>query len=421
MRTFGLALVALSLTPPGAFCQQASVSTIPVGVPLRVQIDRSYPLKTGTRIEGRLVEPVYVTDHIVLPVDTPIFGVIRGKQSVPGKQRASAMLDGDFTPLATAKVVFDSVELPDHSRLPISTQVVERTSSVVRMTTPKSASLKSRVSQLIRDRRDEAIGQVTAPHKRDRVRQFLYGQLPYHPQEVWFNTQFDADLTSPVDVPVETGKTAIPILKLDSSVPSGTLEARLTEALTSGITKPGTPVVAVLSAPLFDKERAHILLPEGTRLTGSVVQSSRARSFARNGQLRFVFRKIEMGGSERPAHGMLAAAESGTGQNLVIDSEGSTKTTSPDRAVGTLLLGAMAASSLHHDEDGGTDPLKAGVVSNGFGTATRLVVMIAGSRNLASGFAYYALSKNLYSKWIARGKDVSFPRDTRIEIELAER
>jgi hypothetical protein len=398
-------------------------STIPASVPLRVQINHSYPLKIGTRIEGHLTEAVYVTDRLVLPVNTLIFGVIDGRQPVPGRQRAAAMMNGDFTPLATAKIVFDSVELPDHSLLPISTSVVERTSSIVHMTPPRSTSVKEKAAKEIKARKDEAVGEVTGPHKSDRVRRFLYGQLPYHPQEVWFSTEFDAELTAPVDVSQTVIQPPLPVLDADGAVPSGLLQARLTDTLDSRTTKSGTPVTAILSAPLFDKDRRHILLPEGTRLTGSVTHSSPAKSFARNGQLRFVFRKIELAGSEHSVHGQLAGAEAGAGQNLNIDSEGNARTTSPNKAVGTIVLGFLAASSLHHDSDsdGFGSAAKGGVVSNGFGILTRAAVMISGSRNVATGFAFFALSKNLYGKWIARGKDVTFPRDTRIEIDLAER
>jgi hypothetical protein len=47
--------------------------------------------------------------------------------------------------------------------------------------------------------------------------------------------------------------------------------------------------------------------------------------------------------------------------------------------------------------------------------------MAASNRGLAQGFAYFALSKSIYKRWIAKGHEVSFPKDTRLEIELSER
>jgi hypothetical protein len=196
-------------------------------------------------------------------------------------------------------------------------------------------------------------------------------------------------------------------------------------------------------------------LPEGTHLTGSVVQVKPARWFARNGNLRFTFRQIELplgfaapeasaqpsneiqpqpesatqplshkqSASQlltRPIHGQMTAAEAASDQNLSIDSEGGAKAGSDkNKYLAPLALGFLAASSMDGDE--ASDVLKNGVVSNGFGLAARIVTMAASNRSIATGFAYYALTKSVYKRWIAKGHEVSFPKDTRLEIELAER
>jgi hypothetical protein len=41
--------------------------------------------------------------------------------------------------------------------------------------------------------------------------------------------------------------------------------------------------------------------------------------------------------------------------------------------------------------------------------------------DVGRGFAYFALSKSIYYRWIARGHELRFPKDTQIEILLNER
>jgi hypothetical protein len=209
-------------------------------------------------------------------------------------------------------------------------------------------------------------------------------------------------------------------------MPTGTLEARLTQALDSASAKDGAPVNAVLTKPLLAPTQKEVILPEGTHLTGSVLQAKPARWFARNGKLRFAFRSIELpAGSEQQVmehtvHGLMTAAEAAPGQDVSVDSEGGAKAGSgKNKYLAPLALGVLAASSMDGDE--ASDVFKNGVVSNGFGLVARVVTMAASNRGLAQGFAYFALSKSIYKRWIAKGHEVSFPKDTRLEIELSER
>lgn len=61
--------------------------------------------------------------------------------------------------------------------------------------------------------------------------------------------------------------------------------------------------------------------------------------------------------------------------------------------------------------------LQTGVSSNGFGVVGRIVGIAAGNRNLAGGLGYYAAALSVYDNFIRAGRDVVFPKDTRIEIE----
>jgi hypothetical protein len=54
----------------------------------------------------------------------------------------------------------------------------------------------------------------------------------------------------------------------------------------------GSKVLAIVSEPLYSAER-RLILPEGTRLIGTVVQAQPARWFRRSGKLRLRFREME--------------------------------------------------------------------------------------------------------------------------------
>jgi hypothetical protein len=196
--------------------------------------------------------------------------------------------------------------------------------------------------------------------------------------------------------------------------------------LGSATVKQGASVNAVLTKPLLDPTQREVVLSEGTHLTGSVLQAKPARWFVRNGKLRFAFRSIELpAGSEQQAmehtvHGLMTAAEAAAGQDVSVDSEGGAKAGSGrNKYLAPLALGLLAASSMDGDE--ASEVFKNGVVSNGFGLVARVVTMAASNRGLAQGFAYFAVSKSIYKRWIAKGHKVSFPKDTRLEIELSER
>jgi len=56
------------------------------------------------------------------------------------------------------------------------------------------------------------------------------------------------------------------------------------------------------------------------------------------------------------------------------------------------------------------------VASNDFGIVGRIVGIVASSRNLAAGIGSCAAALSFYDRWVARGHDVVFRKDTRIEV-----
>jgi hypothetical protein len=176
----------------------------------------------------------------------------------------------------------------------------------------------------------------------------------------------------------------------------------------------------VLTRPLLSPDGKQVLFSEGAEMEGLVTLAQPARWFARNGRLRFTFRSIAAeGGMASTVHGQLAEAEASGNAKMKISEEGTASTSQgPGKYLAPMALGVLSAASY------GDDAANAGnsaVISNGFGFAARVAAMASANAAVGRGFAYFALSKSIYYRWIARGHEVLFPKDTQIEVLLNER
>lgn len=410
-------MLAAAALPTSAGAQTV---TLPAGMPLRVQVDHRYRVKRGRAIEGRLIAPVYSVDHKVLPVDTIVKGTILGTQREPQPDRVRAMLDGEFRPPAVPQITFTSVELPSGQQLAIRTSVTQRDATVVKMSAGhKRPTLRERAHEQIENGRHQALDTLRHPNVGDRLEKWIYAQLPWHPQTIWTGTQYDAELTAPVAIP-GSSPAPLPLADLHGTMPTGLINARLTVDLNSGQDHRGTPVTALLTAPLLTPDGRKVIFPAGTQMDGVVTLDQRARWWGRNGRLRFTFRSIEVQGQQSSKiHGQLAAAEAASSANVKINDEGTAQSSSgPGKYLAPMALGMMTAASYGDDA---ANPGHSAVISNGFGFAARIAAMAAANPAVGRGFAYYALSKSIYYRWIARGHEIDFPKDTRIQIQLNKR
>ncbi|HET6216762.1 MAG TPA: hypothetical protein VFE27_07050 [Acidobacteriaceae bacterium] len=442
-----IALAALfaatvATTTGSAFAQDLApqpAELVPAGVPLRVELNKSYPLRVGTRIEGHLTESVYLIDHVVVPADSKVYGTITGKHSVSRQVRTAAMFNGDLTPLKNADVTFSELETPDGRHFNIDTDATERTAKVVRMAAPDQAprrSLGQRIAAAFRWTKRETAAGFSAPHKWDTAKQALYAQVPVHPQELWAGTQYDAELKQPLELTGQSVPAPVAAADLGELKLTGNIEARLVDPVNSNTATAGMPVEAVLTQPLFenapdatlqladanstDSAEAHgkLLLPEGTHLIGSVVEAKPAGMFGHNGSLRLTFRKAELpAGDERMVHGHVIAVESVKSDRLQIDNEGQIRANGSNRFLAPITLGALAAVS----DSTGAGLVKEAMTSNGLDLLTRVIGTASSNGGLISGFAYYEVGKVVFDTWIARGHEVAFAKNTRLEIELAQR
>lgn len=421
IRSLILQSVAVFLCCGGAQSHplEAQGMTIPAGIPLRVQIDHRYRVRSGVRVEGHLIAPVYQIDHEVLPVNTRVLGTILGMRSNPGQSRTRAILDGQFTRPALPALRFDTLILPGGDTVEIQTAVTQRDSATVTMTSGKKQGVRARAIAAIKDRKREAVQTLHHPNLGDRAEKWIYAQLPWSPPTIWTGTEFDAELTAPIDIP---GQQPAPLSEavLDGT-PTGVVSARLLTPLNSATDRHGAPVSAVLTRPLLTPDGKKVVFTEGMEMTGSVTAARPARWFARNGQLRFTFSKVERkDAAPSVIHGQLAAAETSPGAHVKLSEEGAAESSSgPGKYLAPMVLGVMATSAF--DGDATSNPIHSGVDSNGFGFAARVLVMTSANAVLLRSFAVFAVSKSIYYRWIARGREIEFPKNTRVEILLNER
>jgi hypothetical protein len=220
---------------------------------------------------------------------------------------------------------------------------------------------------------------------------------------------------------------------------TGDIEARLVDPVDSSTASAGMPVEAVLTQPLFENDPAaaatpaadsmggsatttqvhgKLLLPQGTHLIGTVVQAKPAAMFGHNGSLRLTFNKAQLPeGDVRLVHGRVVAVESVRSDRIQIDDEGQIKANGANRFLAPITLGALAAVS----DSTGSGLVREALSSNGLDLLTRVIGTASSNGGLISGFAYYEVGKVVFDTWIARGHEVVFAKNTRLEIELAQR
>jgi hypothetical protein len=258
----------------------------------------------------------------------------------------------------------------------------------------------------------------------------MYTQLPYHPERIDKATSWTVELSQPLDLklngdpPADTKATVTHPQNRQNSKKGPEappplqqaewrLRAYLQHTIDSASERPGNTFQASVAEPVFDTN--HILVvPEGSVLVGQITQAKPARSFGRQGKLRFRFRELRFpSGFSQPVEGTLAGADSNKAANLQIDSEGGVHPKTQNRVIVPLVLTLLAGRALDND---GSAAAHGAVASNGFGIVGRVVGIVATSRNVAAGIGIYGAALSFYDLWIARGHNVVFPKNTRIEI-----
>jgi hypothetical protein len=326
------ALQALRPSPPTS---KTIALMLPSGTPLQIALDKEVRIKkVDQAIPGRLVQPVYAFDHLVIPVGSEVTGHISKINGISGKKRTQGILNVDLTPAHRIEVEFDDLVLTDGRHIRLHTLVTPGSGQVIRLASAdehgKRSTVKTAASQKMEEAKQEwhnAMKQVREPGKMHRVLRYGLAQLPVHPQYIDAGTLYFVELQEPLDFGSEslTTKTAS---ALGTPPPPGSLvHALLATPLNSAITQKGAEVEALISQPLFDGD--HLILPQGSRLRGSVLQVRPARHLHRNGQLRIAFRELVLPeGTVQKVDTSLEGVQSGAEDHAQLDREGGARATS---------------------------------------------------------------------------------------------
>jgi hypothetical protein len=431
-RLFTLACVVFSQID-SLHAQRQTVEIVP-GTPLSIALPRHSPLRAGEQLEGRLLYPVYVDNRVVLPSNSTLRGRVVRLDS-DRSRRIHARLRGDFTPFHIPVVQFDQVLLEDGAIQAISCSNAKDGVVILRLSPPpgqKKGSLISRQWSDLKRQVKETTALFTAPGRGDRFVQFVYTQLPYHPQRIETGTTWTVELAQPLRVQVDDGppvaarnSTTVgqsglitstkkdPVNQPDDQMNEWHLRAYLQQAINSAKAKPGDTFHAYVAEPVFNAEHV-VVVPEGSLLTGEITQARPARSFGRQGRLRFHFKELKLpNGFSQPVEGTLAGVDSNKSAHLQADAEGGIQPQSQNRVIIPLLLTFLAGRAFDDDEN---QIFNNAVASNGFGIVGRVVGIAASSRNVAAGIGIYGAALSIYDLWLARGHDVVFPKNTRVEI-----
>src|SRR6202035_3988857 len=93
------------------------------------------------------------------------------------------------------------------------------------------------------------------------------------------------------------------------------LRAYLQQTISSAKAKPGDTFQAYVAEPVFNADHA-IVVPEGSLLIGEIPQAKPARSFGRQGKLRFHFKELKLpSGFSQPVEGTLTGVDSDKSAN----------------------------------------------------------------------------------------------------------
>jgi hypothetical protein len=400
---------------------------VPKGTALVVAIDKDVRvMHVGQPVHGRLVEPVYAFDKIVIPVGAAVTGRVIGIAGPSKVMRTEAALDANFSPASQLEVEFDHITLADNKTIPMRTVVTPGSGNPIEFVSAadEKGGAKDAVAEKIKAAKlqakqdwNDAMKQVHEPGKMRRAELYVEAQLPVHPQYIEAGTVYFAELDHPLDFGSEPLTLSL-AAAIGEQPPNGSvIQARLVTPLNSATSRPGDAVEAIITRPLFDGDR--LILPQGSRVEGTVVQAQPAHHPARNGQLRIVFRELKLqDGLEEKVSASLEGVESAKRDNVKLDSEGGARATAPPtRYLTTAASVGLGAASFLGDSFGETGPRTAGS-AGGYKLIGIALGLTIHSQPFGMAMGAFGASRSIYGNFIARGHDVEFPKNTAMAIAL---
>ncbi len=405
--------------------------TVPKGTALQVALDKEVRVqRVGQRIHGHIVEPLYAFDRLVIPVGSKVEGEITEIEPVSAGKRTLDALDADFTPARKISVKFTELVLSNDEHIPVNTVVTPGSGEPIRFVTAADENpkgVKDATSQKAREAKEQAkqewktaMKQVKQPGKIHKIERYAIAQLPVRPQYVDAGTVYFAELQEPLNFGSEPLTPELAASVGSAPPPGSFVHARLVTSLSSSSSHNGDEVEAVISRPLFDNGR--LIYPQGTLLKGTVLQARRAGYMSRSGQLRIVFHDVVLqDGVASKIQASLEGVQSGSAQNVVLDAEGGAHANPPKtRFLTTTISVGLGAASFLGDTFGDTGPRAAGGAT-GFKLVGIAIGLSVHSTALGMAMGALGAARSVYTNFIARGRDVVFPKNTAMQIGMGVR
>ncbi len=424
-------LVLFSLFPAGV-CVAASNGTmqdgtqqltVSSGIAFRVEVLHRTRLQKGRTIQGRLIEPIYVDNRLLIPSGAMLEGTISDVRPAAHGKRLDAKFHGDFTPLNEPVIQWTELSRNDGSRYTLQAESAIGAGSTLNFRSPHAGheSLMRHAWSSLMGRKDSAVSTVKAPHKWERLQRYFWSQMPYHPQYVEEGTQYEMALTQDLQLlsrpspdPPEGAQPAPngekPLEQLVS------VHSRLQSDLNSANSKAGDPVEAIVTQPVFNSQN-ELIIPQNSILHGKVLQARASRRWGHNGTLRFSFNEVTFpSGFHQDVEATPTGIESSPDAKLAVDQEGGVTPQTNRSIAAPLVMGLLSMSALG-DDDGGLG--KAAVSSNGFALVGRLVAIATASRYVGGSIGAVGTGRTVYTRFLAHGKDTHFGNDTEVMLEMS--
>jgi len=439
--------------------------SVPAGTPIKVALDSEVRVKTvGQAIHGKTIDAVYGFDKLLIPAGTEANGKIVAIDGVPKKARTLAAINADLSPRRNVQVQFDELVMADGRRVAINTIASPAPDGVLQFVSPtekhnentdqekkdqppqgntegttSQGKTGESVSEDIHEAGQEVKrqaklqwnrmnNQIRAMGKVHSLKRMALAQSPVRPQYIAAGTSFDADLLQPLDFGTEQLRPEA-LTSIGAPPPSGSVvHARLVTALNSSTTKKGEEVEALTTQPLIVSD--HLILPVGSVIKGSVIQVQPARRLGRNGQLRILFHQVTPpDGVEQKVQASLEGVAVAKGEHLKLDAEGGAQVTTPrTRYLTTGIAVALGVTGTSGDRDAGApgqslgEAGKAGARgASGFRLIGAVLTIAVRSRVVSAGFGMYGAATSVYYHFLARGRDVVYPKHMAMIIGLGRR
>jgi len=406
---------------------------VPAGTPLQIKIEKRIRIKgVGQQITGRLLQPVFVFNKEVIPAGSEVTGHVARLNPVNRQRRFKAVLNGDFTPLRNPEIQFDVLKLPDGKTMPIKTGIASQWGLIApfgkRIEARKKNSFIGTTFERVRmelfNARQEIVTEINSQPKWDRLQEEAYSRLPYHPQFLPANTRLSAQLKEPL-VPGIATIAARDVEQIGVPPPDTVVTARLLSTVSSD-SHTGSKVSAIVLEPFYSADR-HLILPEGTRLLGTVVQAQPAQWFRRSGKMRLRFQEMElsdliaMKNRQLSVEATVARVDPIRKVRIKIDDEGVMKSIAPRTrfiapAVQMFLGVSMLDENKNAQSQNANRVLRTIAGASGLGIVGSIAAQF--SSEAATGIGFYGAAWSVFNHIVARGDTILLAPDTPFQIRF---